>query len=166
MELSEAQILLDREAARAELHGWSLAVRESGDVNGVAHVGRKLVVVTRGALDLDEALVAAIVAHEIGHARQRFRWLFLIAPALALGASWQLGVSWPVAPIAAAILIAYQAYEVDADAWASAAVGAAPVEALLRLAGERWRAVLVARRARKASGADIGDLPASGGISQ
>ena len=146
---SEAELVLAVETARAGVVGWTLRIRDSQAVNAAAIAWRREIVVTRGALALDHAMVRALIAHEVGHTRQRARWMFVIAPALALGLAWVFGASWAVAPIGAAIGTAYMGYEAGADAWASASVGAAPVEALLRLTGERWRAALVVRRARR-----------------
>lgn len=112
----------------------------------------RVITLSQGAIAAGQDVAWAILAHEVAHTRQRLRWIIPVGAMAILGAGWWLGAPEKfIAPAGIWLLAVYQLYELDADRWAAAEVGAENMARMLQRLGlnGRWRAWMIHRRAER-----------------
>lgn len=110
---------------------------------------RRDVTISQGALDAGADVARAVLAHEVAHTRQQFRWIIPMGVVATLAGGWLLGsAEMAILPASIWCYAIYQLYEVDADKWAAEKIGAENMARVLDMLGrtERWRAWIVRRR--------------------
>ena len=89
---------------------------------------------SRGVIDAGPNIARAVLAHEVGHTRQRCRWMFLAGPPLLTLVGLQPGQFAPALVVAGAwIFLQYSFYEFGADKWACERVGSDAMAKVLEI---------------------------------
>lgn len=105
--------------------------------------------ISQGVVDAEADVARAALAHEVGHARQHYRWVIGVSILAIFGIAWRFGEIWQgLAPAGILWLVSVALYKIDADKWAAEQVGAANVARMLGMLDvtARWRASVVRRR--------------------
>ncbi|TRL21539.1 hypothetical protein FM996_21640 [Methylosinus sporium] len=108
-----------------------------------------VITISQGALDAGADITRAVLAHEVAHTRQHYRWIIWAGVFPIMGVAWAFGEIWQgVAPAGIWMLAGIALYDIDADRWAADQVGAGDVARMLGMLDvtARWRASVVRRR--------------------
>ncbi|WP_024882340.1 hypothetical protein [Methylosinus sp. LW3] len=143
---------LMREAGVTRAHRLSVSVKNKGLDGHCTPWPRPwpiVITISQGALDAGADITRAVLAHEVAHTRQHYRWIIWAGGFPILALAWEAGaIGLGVVAAYLWMEVAYQLYELDADKWAAEQVGAGNMAKVLDMLGfrVRWRASVVRRR--------------------